>query len=257
MSRRLILALAGCILLLLGLLAFGGCSSPEVRNTADNKAAIIDQLNPSEPNPDFVTRATANLENHGFEVDYFSGEAVTLDLYRQLPVSDYSLIIFRAHSGLLGNGSKANQETCLFSNQLYSQTSELIDQLFGRVVTARVDNEQPLFGVNADFVRGSLHGQFKDTTIIMMGCSSLEKDDLAQAFIEKGAAAYCGWNTEVMLNYDEDVTLKLLAGILELDSLEVAVNITMQGKGPDPQTGAALKYFPESAGNHTLTGLLK
>ena len=249
MVRRIILALAGCILLLPGLLAFSGCSSPEFRNTAENKAAIIDQLNPTEPNPDFVTRATANLENHGFKVDYFSGEAVTLELYRQLPAAGYSLIIFRSHSGLLGTGQKGDQQTCLFTNQLYSQTGELTDQLFDRVVKARVDNGPVLFGIGADFVSSSMQGRFQNTTVIMMGCSSFKKDDLAQAFIEKGAAAYCGWTTEVMLNYDEDVTLRLLDGILELNSMETAVNTAMQEKGPDPETGATLKYYLDPAGN--------
>jgi hypothetical protein len=169
MIRRIVLALALFTLLLPGLTAFSGCSSPEVR-----KAAIIDQLNPTEPNPDFITRATAVLENKGFKVDYFSGEAVTLELYRHLPAAGYNLIIFRAHSGLLGNEIRANQKTGLFSNQPYSQTGELFDRLFDRVVKAAVDNDPALFGTGADFVSQSMKGQFKNTTVIMMGCCSLD-----------------------------------------------------------------------------------
>jgi hypothetical protein len=240
-ARKIVLALVVFILLLLGLNVFNGCASPVLSTNIELKAVIIDQLNPTNPNPDFITRATAILENNGFKVDYFSAEAVTLELYRQLPASGFSLIIFRSHSGLLGNGTKADQKTCLFSNQPYRQTNELGDQLFDRVVKARVDNGPPLFGIGADFVSRSMRGQLNKTTVIMMGCSSFEKDDLAQAFIEKGAAVYCGWNTEVKLNYDEDVTLKLLDSIFELKSVEAAVQATMQEKGPDPDTGAELK----------------
>jgi hypothetical protein len=241
MIRRVMLALALYSLLLPGLTVFSGCSSPDVQANTEIKAAIIDQLNPSLPDPVFVTRAAAVLENNGFKVDYFSGEAVTLEFYRQLPAARYSLILFRAHSGLLGNGTKADQKTCLFTNQPYSQTGEWTDQLFDRVVKAGVDNGPALFGIGADFVRHSMKGQFKNTNVIMMGCSSFGKDDMAQAFIGKGAAAYCGWSTEVNLKYDEDVTLKLLNSIFELKSAEAAVTSVMQEKGPDPETGARLK----------------
>jgi hypothetical protein len=236
------MALALFTLLLPGLGVFSGCSSPDLRTNTETKAAIIDQLNPTKLNSDFISRATAILENNGFKVDYFSGEAVTLELYRQLPSAGYSLIIFRAHSGLLGNGRKAEQKTCLFTNQPYSQTGEWTDQLFNRVVKAAVDSDPPLFGIGADFISGSMRGRFKDTTVIMMGCASFEKEDLAQAFMAIGAAAYCGWNTEVNLNYDEDVTLDLLDGILEQKSMEKAVRLVMQEKGPDPETKAELRY---------------
>jgi hypothetical protein len=102
------LALALYTLFLPGLTVFSGCSSPDIQANTETKAAIIDQLNPALPNPDFITRATAVLENNGFKVDYFSGEAVTLEFYRRLPAAGYSLILFRAHSGLLGNGTMAD-----------------------------------------------------------------------------------------------------------------------------------------------------
>jgi hypothetical protein len=113
--------------------------------------------------------------------------------------------------------------------------------LFDRVVKAGVDDGLAFFGIGEDFVSHSMKGQFKNTTVIMMGCSSFEKDDLAQAFIEKGATAYCGWSTEVNLKYDEDVTFKLLDSIFELKSVAAAVTTTMQEKGLDPDTGAELK----------------
>jgi hypothetical protein len=35
-----------------------------------------------------------------------------------------------------------------------------------------------------------MEGTFKDTAIIMMGCDCLHFQDMAQAFIEKGASTY-------------------------------------------------------------------
>jgi hypothetical protein len=244
---RVVLALALFILLLPGLTAFNGCSlssePAEPGKSSGLRAAIIDQLNPSNPDPDFINRISAVLQKNGFTADYFSAEQITVDLYRRLPAQGYSLIIFRAHAGLLGNGQKADQKTCIFTNQPYSQKSEVAEQLFDRVVKAGVDEEPPLFGIGADFVNRSMHGRFEKTTVIMMGCSSFEKDDLARAFIKRGASAYVGWSTEVCLYFVEDVTAKLLEEIFESESLETAVRSAMQEKGTDPETGAELKLY--------------
>jgi hypothetical protein len=246
MTRKIRLALATLTLTLLILITISGSSAADIRNAPEidigNKAAIIDQLNPARANPDFIARVKTILENNGLSADYFSGETVTLELYRQLPARGYRLIIFRAHSGLLGNGSKADQKTCLFTNQPYHQLSELLDQLANRVVKAAVNNDPPLFGIGADFVSSSMRGRFNNTLILMMGCSSCDKDDLAQAFLTKGAAAYFGWNTEVNLKYDEDVTLRLLDRIFEGKSIETSALQAIQENGPDPDTGAELKY---------------
>ena len=39
---------------------------------------------------------------------------------------------------------------------------------------------------------------FDGTVIIMMGCDSLHYTDMATAFVEKGAAAYIGWDASVL-----------------------------------------------------------
>ena len=52
------------------------------------KAAIVDQgsLAPtSRPNPVFVKKATAILIEAGFSVDYYPGEEVTVEFFRNLP----------------------------------------------------------------------------------------------------------------------------------------------------------------------------
>jgi hypothetical protein len=256
LKYRLFLSLALFILIVPGLLIVNGCSSPELQNES-NKAAIIDQLSGSEPNQAFITKTTAVLKNNGFEVDYYQGEKITVDLYRKLPALGYRLIIFRAHSGLMGNGRKTDQKTCLFTNQLYSQTAEIGDQLVNRLVKAGTDENPPVFGINADFVGKSMQVGFRHTAVIMMGCSSLESSDMAKSFIQKGASVYTGWNDSVGLSYVEDVTLTLLTKFFSPEvSIEAAVNATMQEKGPDAESGAELKYYPETGGTTTLAGLM-
>jgi hypothetical protein len=242
-----------CLVLLT---AWCGCSSPRQPEKVD-KAAVIDQLSLSDPNPSFIEKTVTALQNQGLTVDYFQGEEISLDLYRDLPAGGYRLIVFRVHSGLLGHGRKSDQHTCLFTNQLYHQKSEIGEQLANRVVKSGVGDQPPVFGINADFISGSLRSEFHHTAIVMMGCSSLDSDDMARAFIQKGASIYTGWDESVGLGYVEDATLTLLAKLFNPEvSVETAVRETMQEKGADIESGSVLKYYPETIRTKPLCGLI-
>ncbi len=65
------------------------------------KAAIVDQLSLTVPNPDFARDARATLEQAGYEVDYYPGEDVTVDFDRQFPFLNYDVIVFRSHADRL------------------------------------------------------------------------------------------------------------------------------------------------------------
>lgn len=82
------------------------------------QAAIVDQLSPSQPNPDFATSATKILEQAGYEIDYYPGEEVPVDLRRDLPTHGYDLIVLRVHSELTreisGEEATAREYVSLF-----------------------------------------------------------------------------------------------------------------------------------------------
>jgi len=255
--RRLVISLA----VLLGLLS-GACTASEPVNQTglpiETRAAIIDQLNPSRPDPDFVNQLTAIVQQSGMTVDYYSGEQVNLELYHNLPALNYHLIIFRAHSGLMGNGQRVDQKTCLFTNQPYQLDHDLGDQILNRVVKSAVDDEAPLFGIGAEFVNGSLRGRFDHTVIIMMGCASLVKEDLAEAFIRKGADCYFGFDDELGIQYSQAITLALTSSLIE-DKLAYAeaAALTSRNLGCDPETGAGLQVYPKPAETAAISERLK
>src|SRR3990172_2975137 len=87
-------AAAGAVIAVMALWPASGGGGPETKT-----AVIVDQLSLTAPGPEFVRAATATLERAGYEVDYFPGEQVTVDLYRGLPKRGYDLIVLRAHSG--------------------------------------------------------------------------------------------------------------------------------------------------------------
>jgi hypothetical protein len=222
------------------------------------KATIIDQLYNLQPNEAFIQQITQELESYGFEVHLYQGNEVTVDLYRSLPSLDYKLIIFRAHSGLLSGEEGVVFRTCLFTNEPYSQTKHVAEQLSDQLTKARINEHHPwVFAIADEFVTKSMEGQFDNTVIIAMGCSCLYLDDLAQAFVAKGASAYLAWDATVDLGYVDRTTTGLIKNLCSQGlTLKEAVALTMSTEGPDPQFGAALKYFPARSGSKTLGELM-
>ena len=69
--------------------------------------------------------ATDTLAEAGYSVDYYSGEEVTVDFYRDLQTAGYELIIFRTHSArLVGEyAGDSYDEALLFTSEPYERVS--------------------------------------------------------------------------------------------------------------------------------------
>ncbi|MFC1593126.1 hypothetical protein ACFL4C_03845 [Candidatus Omnitrophota bacterium] len=255
-----------CLAITLGIIAIGALAcAPSTDGTVSSsgsgepRAAIIDQLYSLQPNEVFVSETTQQLEAYGFVVDLYQGNEITVDLYRQLPSYGYSLIIFRAHSGLIGSEGEITKRTCLFTNENYSETKHVTEQLADQLAMARIDEYHPwVFGIGDEFVTRSMEGQFDNTVIIMMGCSTLYLEDLGQSFVQKGASTYLGWDAAVSLGYVDQATPVLLANLYDKQmTIKKAVDETMAVNGPDPDYGAFLKYYPIDSGNKTIRALIR
>ena len=256
-KQYLVIALAVVIVALPGLTLFSGCSPPSPELEA--KAAIIDQLYVLKPNQDFIDDTTEVLQAYGFKVDVYYGDEITVDFYGKLLTYGYKLLIFRAHSGLLGREGEIIKRTCLFTNEPYSETRHVIGQLSDQLAMARIDENHPwVFGIGDEFVTRSMEGQFDSTVIIMMGCSCLCLEDLAQAFIDKGASTYLGWDASVGLDYVDKATPILVTNLCGKGmTIKAAVDETMAALGPDTDYGACLKYYPMESGNKTIRALIR
>jgi hypothetical protein len=230
-------------LLLSGLIG-GGSSEP--------RAVIVDQLSLSQPNPDFATSATAILEQADYAVDYFPGEQVTVDFYRDLPTHDYDLIILRVHAGIAEETDITTGETTqteyvsLFTGEPYSR-DKYPDEPTGRLGKATYyEGAPPLFGIGPDFITYSMHGSFDKTLIVLMGCDGLRSQTTGQAFLDKGASAFVSWTRSVSASHTDAATERLLEKLF-VEGLPVgdAVAQTAAEVGPDPSYGAELRMLPE------------
>jgi hypothetical protein len=238
-----------------------GSSGPSVL-----KAAIVDQLSFREPNPAFVQGATATLEEAGYVVDYYPGDQITVDFYRDLPTHGYKLIVVRGHSAVPRTDlalpadvpqdllqrvlDTVGDDVLLFTSEPYSDTSYLDEQRAMRlfpVVYAGEQSSDSYFAITAGFITSSMKGKFDGTTVILMGCSGLASDNTAAAFVKKGAKTVVGWSSTVSSEHTDAATERLLQHLTtdKLDAQE-AVSRTAAEVGADPQYGSTLLVYPPS-----------
>jgi len=250
------------VLFALTIPALVSCSTqPAADHGSELKAAIVDQLYSFEPNQAFIDTATTALESYGFSVDVWRSEEIDVNFYRELPRHGYKLILFRAHLGILCHVDSSQtvpmETTCLFAGETYTTTKYVAEQLVERVQEAKMAEEHPtVFAVSPDFISDNVKGEFDNTVIVMMGCASHHLDDMAVAFVEKGASAYLGWSATVTLDYVDTATLDLIDNLcIKNMTIEQATSQTMAKLGKDPYYHARLKYTPAECGNQTVTDL--
>ena len=215
-------------------------------------AAIVDQLSLTQPGPDFVESATGLLEQAGYAVDYFPGEEVTVDFYRNLPTHDYDLIILRVHSAITTErdaetGQKTEKEYVgLFTGEPYNPNKYPQEQIERLGKAEYYEGAPPLFGIAPDFITYSMRGRFDETLIVMMGCDGLRSQETAQAFLDKGATAFVSWSRSVSASHTDAATQRLLEKLL-IEGLPVrdAVAQTAAEVGPDPVYEAQLRMLPD------------
>ena len=149
--------------------------------------------------------------------------------------------------------------TGLFTGEAYTPTKYVTEQLSERVQAAQMSEDYPIvFSVNPEFIIKSMKGKFDNTAIIMMGCSGHYLDDMATAFVQKGASTYLGWSATVGLDYVDTAALNLADNLCTKNlTVEQAVAGTMAEVGRDPYYNARLKYYPAESGSQTIQELIK
>jgi hypothetical protein len=222
--------------------------------SAKGGAVIVDSFYSSTPK--FTDAATAFLTSKGIHVDVYKDENVTVDLYKQLPAYGYNLIILRVHAGILQTDPTA--PTFLFTNEPYNAGSMWEEQLEGQVLGGKIDpgnsSEQSLFTIGPAFVAMSVEGNFNNSVVMLSSCFGLYTDQLADAFVKKGAKVFIGWDEKVALSQsDEACNLLLKVLIDEKMTVSKAVEKVITEVGEDKTYNSALKYYPKEAGNLVLS----
>lgn len=233
-------------------------SSNRTPDLTQSKAAIVDHLSLTTPNQTFSQIARKILEEAGYSVDYYSGEKVDVEFYRNLPTHGYSLLVLRVHSTF---GGSDNKSVILFTSERYDAWKyrfPVDEQLSGRLEAVAYSIEEAkegtiYFGIMPSFVRHSMKGMFNNATILMMGCDGLMYTPMAEAFKNKEAKVYIGWSGPVSAPHTDQATILLLQYLIaEKHTIHQAVTQTMKTVGQYPADNSELKYHPPEAGIRTF-----
>jgi len=218
-------------------------------------AAIIDQLHDSIPNKSFQQKALEYLENAGYDVDVYTTKDITVDFYKNLPSMNYKFIYIRTHSLEIPTD---DNNTYLFTGEKF-KIKYIQEQLSGQVATAVPLNEQELmelrgskeltpdkiyFVVGSKFVDELMVGKFPQTVIVIGGCESTRKYDLAKSLIYRGASTVVGWDRTIGAMENDRAMLALLEEILinKINIYDSIVSV-MEEFGPDLQYSSKLDYI--------------
>jgi hypothetical protein len=227
--------------------------SPKQQTHFSLNAAIVDQLAEEIPNPTFVNNTETILENQGFNVTYYNETDV--NFFEKLAENDYGVIILRAHSALR---EPDNSTVDLFTSQPFNSSiyvTDLQNELLVEGILNYSNTIMNYFAITSNFI-DSLQGTFPQSIVIAMGCNTLVpgKDQLAEAFISKGAKAYIGWNGYVGDSDTDNQTMQLLKNLFTYnETIDEAVN----GNGGlwDLTYGSQMAYYPSAAGDLTIPSL--
>ena len=221
------------------------------------RAVIVDQLSATAPDPAFVSTTKDDLQRAGYAVDYFSGDQINVEFYRQLPARGYDLIVLRAHSGLTtitnkdtGAVTKTNSVS-LFSNEPFDTALYQPERDAGRLGHSRYLQDgaevRGVFGIEPDFVRYSMKGGFGGALVVLMGCNGLNAPTMAQAFLARGAKAVVGWDDFVSAEFTDKVTSDFLNSLLVGHvPINDAVSQTSAKFGRDPNFHGGLQLVTET-----------
>jgi hypothetical protein len=206
-------------------------------------------------NPQFTDEATAYLATKGLPTNIFKDSNITVDFYRQLPKYGYSLIVLRVHAGVLE--SDPGKPTFLFTEEPHNTYEYPIEQMLEQVQAGKIDPdnpaEEPVFTVGPLFIAASMEGRFNDSVIILSSCLGLYTDQLANAFIERGAKAFISWDEKVGLTHTDEACMVLLRSLIEEGmTISEAVEKAMNDVGPDTAYNSELYYYPQEAGSVKL-----
>jgi hypothetical protein len=227
-------------------------------------AAIIDQLGESDPsfsNSTFVESVTNLLKSRNFTVTYYN-KTLDVNFFKRLAEYNYGIIVLRVHSALREDNSTVD----LFTSEKYASGKYQWEKDHGLIVMGNYlyRPEEYYFAITSLFIN-NLVGRFPKSIIIAMGCWSLKPgcEQMAKAFLDKGAIAYVGWN-EIVLPKDTDYeTAKFLEKFLgENKTLASAIDLTGSHTYHDPSINitvtSRMDFYPPlpSVGDLKISDLI-
>ena len=220
----------------------------QVERTRPAKAALVDEVSQTNPDPYLLANVTNALTRVGYTVDDYGPNNVTVDLFKTLPSKGYGVIILRNHSAtLFGN------VIALVTSEPFDPGKFVSEQQAGLVVEAKLaTSNTSYFGITPTFVREEMQGTFPNTVIIVTGCAGLADSEMAQAFVTRGAEVYVSWDQIVLANQSDGGAILLIQSMTTGHTVDNAVTSATLNAPSSSLYSSQLKYYPLDKGGVIL-----
>jgi hypothetical protein len=192
------------------------------------------------PHPQFVREIRRIMNQSGYGFDYFSEGAATLDFFFNLPNQGYSIIILRVEGVNIRVGDASS--VAFATSDQYGGSQRVSDQVRNDLGVIEA-NGHTYFAMTSKAISRLMCGRFSGTTLLVMSCNSLSDSSLAQAFIDKGAKSFIGWNGSITIVHDDRVFTAVTALLTVGVQAGSAVQYTSNLFGPDPIWGGTLSSY--------------
>jgi len=169
---------------------------------------------------------------------------------------NYKFIYIRTHSLEI---AKLDNATFLFTGEKYDIDKHISEQLSGQVhkeiplsdqssdeeiKNASVDPDANYFTIGSKLIDELMIGEFPQSVIIIGGCESVRKHDLAKSLILRGASTVIGWDRSINSLENDRVMLALLEEtLINKIGFHDAVYSINEEFGPNLQYSSELNYL--------------
>jgi len=238
-----------CALVLLYSRWFSGVNQPTSSGGLGvdvSRAAVVDGIGVTKPNPEFIQGVKEILERAGLRVDVYGGRDVTIDLLRN--IGGYGLLILRLHSAIdLKYGF-----LYLFSAEEFDEVEYDarfgVEKGFGAVREGVTFENERYFALRADLLGYMGPNGLNGSIIILMGCNGTGSEQALNKLFGRGVKAIVAWDGYVDLEYTDKLTLNLIKTVYDEDlKFPEAVKKVMEEYGPDPTYKSRLRHLTKSS----------
>jgi hypothetical protein len=162
---------------------------------------------------ELVQSADALLRTAGYDVTEYLNNAGTIDAFKNL--GRYDAVVIHSHGGLLSGGG----EMILTSQHptLLSDVANAWDLYFThRLVKGFLSDGAEYYAITPAFI-SAYSGSMDKTIVYAGGCDTAADNQMANAFLNQGAAAYIGFTDTVNSPFDNSQGITTFQTLLQVD----------------------------------------
>jgi len=213
-------------------------------NVDPRKAALIDGIALTKPNPSFTESIRESLSKANITLDVYKGEEVTIDLLKN--VSGYGLLILRLHSAIDNHGFLYLFSAERFNETEYNMRFSADERSTGAVREGRTFEDESYFALRADLLGYMNYGGLNGSIMILMGCNGTNSDHAINRLFDRGVRAIIAWDGYVDLDHTDNIIANLMKDVYEGGmNFPDAIKKIMSEEEPD-LWGSKLHYLSPS-----------